>query len=200
MDAVVEAALISAAATLVGVGGTAAVAIVGFRYASKTNRETVEAAKVNTETQVNAALVANRETIDSVREGQLADRYTKAIEQLGSDTIDVSIGGVYALERIARDSPKDHPTVMEVLTACIREHSLEQWPKPAPDGTTRERSTRPDIQAALTVLGRRDTKPACCINGSRRKRSPRRRQQASREGQSPHSVAESPMWTVLTPH
>ena len=62
------------------------------------------------------------------REGQVTDRYTKAIEQLGSDKLDVRIGGIYALERIARDSAKDHPTVMEVLTAFIRAHSREPWP------------------------------------------------------------------------
>ena len=58
----------------------------------------------------------------------MTDRYTKAIEQLGSDKLDVRIGGIYALERVARDSARDHPTVMEVLTAFIREHSREQWP------------------------------------------------------------------------
>ena len=62
----------------------------------------------------------------------MTDRYTKAIEQLGSDKLDVRIGGIYALERIARDSARDHPTVMEVLTAFIREHSREQWPPPDP--------------------------------------------------------------------
>ena len=72
-----------------------------------------------------------RDIYELTEQGQVTDRYTKAIEQLGSETIDVSIGGVYALERIARDSPKDHPTVMEVLAACIREHSPEQWPKPS---------------------------------------------------------------------
>ena len=55
--------------------------------------------------------------------GRSQSRYTKAIEQLGSSTIDVTIGGIYALEHIARDSPRDQPTVMEVLAACIREHS-----------------------------------------------------------------------------
>jgi hypothetical protein len=90
------------------------------------------------------------------RENQVTDRYTKAIEQLGSEKLDVRIGGIYALERVARDSKKDHPTAMEVLTAFIREHSHEPWPKPRPsDGPTSDRRTRPDIQAALTVVGRR---------------------------------------------
>jgi hypothetical protein len=92
------------------------------------------------------------------RVGQVTDRYTKAIDQLGSDKIDVRIGGIYALERIARDSARDHPAVMEVLTAFIREHSQEQWPQPDPGGQDQERSTRPDIQAAARVIGRRTGK------------------------------------------
>ena len=60
--------------------------------------------------------------------GQVTDRFTKAIEQLGSDKLDMRIGGIYALEQIARDSAVYHPTVMEVLTAFIRAHSREPWP------------------------------------------------------------------------
>jgi hypothetical protein len=82
----------------------------------------------------------------------------------------VRIGGIYALEGIARDSARDHPMVMEVLTTFVREHSREQWPPPDSPRTTwitwrgrfrtggrqQERFTRPDVQAAVTVLGRRE--------------------------------------------
>jgi hypothetical protein len=102
----------------------------------------------------------------------VTDRYTKAIEQLGSGELDVRIGGIYALEGVARDSATDHPTVMVVLTAFVREHSREPWPPPDSPRTTwitwrgrfraggrpQERSARPDIQAAVTVLGRRDAR------------------------------------------
>ena len=64
-----------------------------------------------------------------------------------SDNLDVRIGGIYALERIARDSARDHSTIMEVLAAFIREHSHEQWPPPRPGSEQQKRSTRPDIQA-----------------------------------------------------
>ena len=86
--------------------------------------------------------------------------------------LDVRIGGVYALEGIARDSARDHPAVVEVLTAFVREHSREPWPPPDSPRTTRitwrgrfraggwqqERFTRPDVQAAVTALGRRDAR------------------------------------------
>jgi hypothetical protein len=91
-------------------------------------------------------------------QGQVTRRHTEAIEQLGSDKLDVRIGGIYALECVARDSARHHPAVMEVLTAFIREHSHEPWPPPDSGGREPERSTRPDVQAALTVIGRRDAK------------------------------------------
>ena len=99
----------------------------------------------------------SRRTLDVTEQGQVTDRYAKAIEQLGSDKLDVRIGGIYALERVARDSARDHPTVMEVLTAFIREHSREQWPPPDPDWDLVP-YPRPDVQAAVTVVGRRDAK------------------------------------------
>ena len=103
-----------------------------------------------------AALVYTARNFTLSRTGQVTDRYTKAIEQLGSKKLDVRIGAIYALGRIAHDSAADRPTVMEVLAAFIREHSHEQWPLPAPDSDVAERATRPDVQAAITVIWRRD--------------------------------------------
>ena len=97
-------------------------------------------------------------TLELTEQGQVTDRYTKAIEQLGSDRLDVRIGGIYALERVARDSARDHPTIMEVLSAFIREHSHEEWRPPTHGGQEDKPSMRPDVQAATTVIGRRDPK------------------------------------------
>ncbi len=52
------------------------------------------------------ALVFTARNFTLSREGQVTDRYTKAIEQLGSEKLDARIGGIYALERFARDSAK----------------------------------------------------------------------------------------------
>ena len=104
------------------------------------------------------ALLFTARSFTLSREGQVTDRYTKAIEQLGHEKLDVRIGGIYALERIARDSAKDHPTVMEVLTAFVREHSHEQQPLSGPGSAEQERLARPDVHSAVTVVGRRDTK------------------------------------------
>ena len=103
------------------------------------------------------ALVFTARNFTLSREGQVTDRYTKAIEQLGSDKLDVRIGGIYALERVARDSAKRppdrdggahrvHPRALTRAVAAARSRR---------PGAT-ERSTRPDVQAAITVIGRRD--------------------------------------------
>ena len=120
-------------------------ALAGARMSRLTNERTIAAGHADVQ-----------RTLDTAREGQFADRYSRALEQLGSENLDVRSGAIYALEGIARDSVKDHPAVMEVLTAFIRRRSTEQWPPPGQSQTTR--FTRPDIQAAVTVVGRRDVK------------------------------------------
>jgi hypothetical protein len=119
MDPTVEAALIAAAATLVGVGGTVIVAVTSARNARLTNQATIDAARADTK----LTLETTREAHAAALDAQFADRYSRALEQLGSDNLDVRIGEIYALEGIALDSPRHHPTVMEVLTTFIREHS-----------------------------------------------------------------------------
>jgi hypothetical protein len=57
------------------------------------------------------------QTLRLNREGQITDRFTRAIEQLGDAKVDVRLGGIYALERTAKSSAEDHGPIMEVLTA-----------------------------------------------------------------------------------
>jgi hypothetical protein len=80
------------------------------------------------------------------REGHVTDRYSKAVGQLGETSSPVRIGGVYALERIGIDSPKDRITIIYVLGAFIRERSK----------VMRERQDEPpeDVKAAIRVAGR----------------------------------------------
>src|SRR5262249_20605764 len=102
------------------------------------------------------------QTLRTTQEGQITDRFTKAITQLGDTNHAVQLGGIYALERIARDSEPDHGAVMDVLTAFVREHAPATTPPP--DNTPGEKETKespleqkppPAIQAILTVIGRR---------------------------------------------
>ena len=83
------------------------------------------------------------------REGHITDRYAKAIEHLGNANADVRIGGLYALERLARDSQVDRETIVEVLATFIREHTKTAPREPSID------KVDADVQAALSVLARR---------------------------------------------
>jgi uncharacterized protein YjbI with pentapeptide repeats len=104
-------------------------------------------------------LLVTQERLDVDRQAQITNRFTQAIGQLGAElkdgapNLEVRLGGIYALERIARDSPRDHGTIMEVLTAYVRQNAGS---RPAPVSTDEAPHLRVDIQAVLTVLGRRD--------------------------------------------
>jgi hypothetical protein len=62
----------------------------------------------------------------TAREGQITERFTRAIDQLGAvdkdgnPAIEIRLGGIYALERIVKEPEKDYWPIMEILTAYIR--------------------------------------------------------------------------------
>lgn len=77
--------------------------------------------------------------------------------RLGSDRLDVRLGAVYTLERVMIDAAPDHPAIVELLAAFVRERSPAAASAPGLDGDQREQDPGPaaDLQAAVTVLGRR---------------------------------------------
>jgi len=105
--------------------------------------------------QTQQSLELNREQLRVTQESQITERFTKAIEQLGSDKLAIRLGGIYGLERIAKDSARDHWTVMEVLTAYVRATAIQPEFAVFPDDDPR-RKPAPDVQAILTVIARRD--------------------------------------------
>jgi uncharacterized protein YjbI with pentapeptide repeats len=109
-------------------------------------------------------------TLRLSEEGKLTERFSKAIEQLGNKgNLAICLGGIYALERIAKDSKRDHWQIMEVLTAYVRENApwqgiqtraqLELSHITQDIGDNNEdphpRKLATEIQAILTVIGRR---------------------------------------------
>ena len=82
--------------------------------------------------------------------------------------MDVRLGGIYALEQIAKDSPDWHNPAWEVVAAFVQQHAIGT---PLPEGPTitaqlealeamqydeRYVELRPDIAAALSAISRRD--------------------------------------------
>ena len=86
-------------------------------------------------------------------QGQITDRYNAAITNLGPRSIEVRLGGIYALQRLMQDSPRDQPTVVAVLCAFVRDQTASTATSRTPPGT----HLPTDTQAALTVVGTRNT-------------------------------------------
>ena len=106
------------------------------------------------------------------REGQVTERFNTAIGHLGKaddDNMDVRLGAIYALERIAKTSEGDREAIAEILTAYVRIHAAwrgRQWRGWRPSALTSTdnrlqglRARAPDVQAVMTVLGRRELPP-----------------------------------------
>jgi Pentapeptide repeats (8 copies) len=89
-----------------------------------------------------------RGQLQITEQGQITDRYNAAITNLGSHSVDVRLGGIYALQRLMEDSSRDQSTVVAVLCAFVRDRA-RSTPKPPPSPPT-------DVQAAVTVVGTRN--------------------------------------------
>jgi hypothetical protein len=128
----------------------------------------------------------SQQELEATRDQQVTERFTRAIDQLGAiddvgknKKLEIRLGGIYALERIAGDSlamknspGRDYSTVMEVLTAYVRENtrqalgpsefpplpwtSLRRWLRSTAKQAPPPEPRRPtaDIQAILDVLSR----------------------------------------------
>jgi uncharacterized protein YjbI with pentapeptide repeats len=127
-------------------------------------------------------MVAQKQT-DVAEQGMITERIMKAVEGLGAEKIikdeqgektvpnlEVRIGAIYSLERIAQDSLRDHIQIMEILCAYVRENAPAGLSKTKPKNLglssfilrhpistwAQELSPpRVDLQVILDVLGRR---------------------------------------------
>ncbi|MER5504017.1 pentapeptide repeat-containing protein [Streptomyces sp. NPDC002766] len=130
------------------------------------------------------ALVYTARNYQLSRRGQVTDRFTKALERLGSDELYVRIGGVIALEQIVQDSPEQAVHLNQVLGAFVRRRA----PKARPASLSRARAIQSarrtprfpksevsfrlpstpgeDVQAALSVLTRPDIRRRLGMEGA----------------------------------
>ncbi len=104
----------------------------------------------------------------------ITDRFSQAIAHLASDKIEIRLGGIYTLERLAQESPDDYWLTIEILTAFVRERSARVEVLPSlklaasakivdpivpisSRGLSRSPRIPTDIQAVMTILNRRDS-------------------------------------------
>jgi Uncharacterized low-complexity proteins len=116
-----------------------------------------------------------QDNLEVARQSQITELFTQAVDQLGAvdqfgnPAIEIRLGGIYALERIASESKTDYWPIIEILTAYVRKNSSAKIIRnkkvtflamdvQANESTTKEvpelRETSLDIQAILTVIKR----------------------------------------------
>jgi len=158
--------------TLIGTIVTLLVGIVVALVALKQARTSTRVADI--------AARRHEEQTRADRERRITENLTKSVEQLGSDKLQIRLGGIFGLERISLESNADYWLTMELLTAFIRESV--RWSDP--EGTnpckedpgfdldeappSPEYKLTTDIAAALTVIRRRNTRMRVYERGERR--------------------------------
>jgi hypothetical protein len=135
-------------------GVAAAVGIYFTWRGQDITKEGQEISRENIETTRQTA----EEQLRLTREGQFTERFPRALEQLGATDdsggirLEIRLGAIYEFEQIARLSRDHHWPIMEILTTYIRNNA----PRRAHEDTLEGRgSIQADIQAILTVIGRR---------------------------------------------
>src|SRR3954469_10803234 len=128
-------------------GGIAVLFGAGFAYLQ------FSAQQENARQQLAVSLRQSEQQRESAQALLISNQVSKGFEQLGSKDLVVRLGGIYALEGVMNTSKEYHEPVLEALSAFVRENAK----KPANVNTTPPVPDPPatDIQAALTVIGRR---------------------------------------------
>jgi hypothetical protein len=111
-----------------------------WRYMIAMGQTVIASERTTAAAEKNATISAER---------HITERFVRVMELLADEKLEVRLGGIYALERIARDSPTDQNAVTEVLATYVREHA------PWRAEHTQAARVRADVQAILTVLARR---------------------------------------------
>ena len=91
---------------------------------------------------------------ETAQRGLLNERYQKGAEMLGSKELSVRLGGIYALDSLARENPIGyHIQIMRLLCAFVRNHRVVETQEVKTYYTYR----REDVQAAVAAVGSRNT-------------------------------------------
>jgi uncharacterized protein YjbI with pentapeptide repeats len=79
------------------------------------------------------------------QQGHITDRFSRAVEHLGSEELPVRLGGIYALWRLIKDSPeRDVISVIDILCAFVRD---------PPHVANATNTLSPDVQTVLNLIG-----------------------------------------------
>jgi hypothetical protein len=90
--------------------------LIGAAFAARMTFRQVQA----TREQIRETATASRNQLKLSEQGQVTDRYTKAVDQLGHEKAPVRLGALHSLERLAQGNPEYRQTVVDVFCAYLR--------------------------------------------------------------------------------
>jgi hypothetical protein len=152
-----QATIIASACTAVAVLAVGILNVLTQRKQMVEQRQLLERQLGAQREQSNQQLEAQRDQFNLqanlMQSGQITDRFMRAVEHLGNKSSEVRVGAIFALERIADESPRDRPHIVNTLVIFVRNR--------LPESDVREgeyvqvlAQRVPDAQAALTALCR----------------------------------------------
>ena len=93
---------------------------------------------------------------DTAQRSLLNERYQKAAEMLGSPVLPVRLGGIYALQSLADEHPKEfHVQAMRLLCSFVRNPIHDETLRPTEFQKELKIEIRQDVDAAIKVIGGR---------------------------------------------
>jgi uncharacterized protein YjbI with pentapeptide repeats len=120
-----------------------------------------EQARVALENHITGIFSKSIELLGLVRENQTTDASNTTIKR-SMPNIEARLGALYSLERLLLESEKDQRSILETLCAYVRENSPLEIPDDKTAASAFRRNElaptiprRADVQAALTIIGRR---------------------------------------------
>jgi hypothetical protein len=131
------------AAVLIGAGA----AYLQFLQQQQTATQQIIAQQKIASDQIGAQQQVSEVSRKASEDLLISNQVSKGFEQLASDKVPMRLGGIYALEGVMNASAQYYQPLLEALCAFVRDGTV---------GKTGERGPANDIQAVLTVIGRRN--------------------------------------------
>lgn len=141
--------LVTASGAILG-GAIATILVIWRTWLTQRQTKTAEEQRhISEQTHYTTLFTKAVEQLGTTKEEKYKDKNTETVKTVPN--LPVRLGAIYALERIARDSARDHWPIMETLCSYIRENS----PATTEHNSELKRSIQIDIQAAISVIERR---------------------------------------------
>jgi uncharacterized protein YjbI with pentapeptide repeats len=115
--------------------------------------------------QVTDSRETSEETLRLTAAQQTNERFSRATDQLASQRVEIRVGGIYSLERVAAEDPHTRPAIGQILLSYLQQHHRVREPvgldpidpttqlfDPTPPCNGAPADTDDDLYASLTVV------------------------------------------------